>query len=52
MEPEDAQVAHKSLFTPCLQMEPERFQTQPFQGWSVEVNPVHRTEPAHSTPTT
>jgi hypothetical protein len=27
-------------------MEPERFQTQPFQGWSVEINPVRSTERA------
>jgi len=27
-------------------MEPERFQTQPFQGWSVEINPVRSTEQA------
>jgi hypothetical protein len=23
-------------------MEPERFQTQPFQGWSVEIHPVRK----------
>jgi hypothetical protein len=27
-------------------MEPERFRTQPFQGWSVEINPVRSTERA------
>src|SRR5215469_1683806 len=27
----------------CFQMEPSRFQTQPFQGWSVEIFPVQST---------
>jgi hypothetical protein len=27
-------------------MEPERFRTQPFEGWSVEINPVRSTERA------
>src|SRR5258708_27774642 len=32
-----------ALFSAWFPMEPERFQTQPFQGWSVEIPPVRST---------
>src|ERR1035437_6105625 len=42
---------HATLFLSVwFQMEPTWLHTQPFQGWSVEINPVRSTERASDTP--